>query len=334
MTTATGVGSWPGTNVRQAVRAVRDLLADSGLPYCPETPARGPGADLIGRGASLLVDLPVDLQPMGWRLVDRPGRDLARAGAHHREDLDELGEAYDGYAGPLKVQLVGPWTLAASLWLPRGERALTDPGATRDLAQSLAAGLADRLARIEQLVPGASLVVQVDEPSLPAVLEGRLPTASGYGRVRAVDGSVVREVLAEHLEVARTAGGSTPRRTVVHCCAGDPPLPVLRQVGADALSLDVTALRNRTWEGIAVALEAGTALWAGALPTTSAGPDVAAIAQELARRWDELGLDPATLADLVVSPACGLASLTEQEALSRHRSAVELAERLADRAAG
>ena len=49
------------------------------LPYLPELPARGPGADMIGRAAALLVELPVDLQPAGWRLVDRPGRDQARA---------------------------------------------------------------------------------------------------------------------------------------------------------------------------------------------------------------------------------------------------------------
>ena len=55
---ATGVGSWPGTSVREAVRTVRDLLLagdGEGLPHLPETPARGPGADIIGRAAGLLV---------------------------------------------------------------------------------------------------------------------------------------------------------------------------------------------------------------------------------------------------------------------------------------
>ena len=51
---ATGIGSWPGTSAREAVRTVRDLLVDGegvGLPHCPETPARGPGADIINGGA-------------------------------------------------------------------------------------------------------------------------------------------------------------------------------------------------------------------------------------------------------------------------------------------
>ena len=66
MTQATGIGSWPGPSVREALAQVREIL-DGHLPYLPELPARGPGADMIGRSAGLLVELPVDLQPTGWR---------------------------------------------------------------------------------------------------------------------------------------------------------------------------------------------------------------------------------------------------------------------------
>ena len=143
MTAATGLGSWPGSDIRTALREVRELLADGHVAYLPELPARGPGADMVGRTAGLLVDLPVDLQPSGWRLVDRPGRDGARTGALWREDLDELAEAYDGFTGRLKLQVCGPWTLAASLWLPRGERAVVDEGAVRDIVASLRQGVTD-----------------------------------------------------------------------------------------------------------------------------------------------------------------------------------------------
>ena len=51
----------------------------------------------------MLVDLPVDLQPSGWRLTDRPGHDQNRTGAFLREDLDELAEAFDGWTGRLKL---------------------------------------------------------------------------------------------------------------------------------------------------------------------------------------------------------------------------------------
>ena len=110
---STGVGSMPGTDPYDSLRVVLDECPD--LPYLPELPARGPGADLVGRGAALLVDLAVDLQPSGWRLVDRPGRDLRRARDLLARDLDTAEELLAGYTGPLKVQATGPWTLAAGL---------------------------------------------------------------------------------------------------------------------------------------------------------------------------------------------------------------------------
>src|SRR4051812_48615702 len=73
---ATGVGSMPGSDVDEALALVFGELPD--LPHLPELPARGVGADMIGRSASVLVDLHVDLQPSGWRLLPGgagPGHD-------------------------------------------------------------------------------------------------------------------------------------------------------------------------------------------------------------------------------------------------------------------
>ena len=137
---------------------MRDLLVDGeggGLPYLPELPARGPGADMIGRAAGLLVDLHVDLQPSGWRFVDRRGHDAAAPRRCWPQDLDELAEAFDGYEGDLKVQVTGPWTLAAGIELNRGEKALADPGALRDLVGVAGRGLRVHLADVARLVPGA-----------------------------------------------------------------------------------------------------------------------------------------------------------------------------------
>lgn len=177
MTRATGIGSWPGEDVGEALRTIRDLLSDNGIPYLPELPARGPGADILGRSAQLLVDLAVDLQPSGWRFVDRPGHDAGRAAGLWHEDLDALAEAFDGWTGELKVQVAGPWTLLAGIDLSRAGRAVADEGARRDVIASLAEGVARHLAEVERLVPGASVLLQLDEPSLPSVLAGELPTA-------------------------------------------------------------------------------------------------------------------------------------------------------------
>ena len=71
------------------------------------------------------------------------------------------------------------------VWLSRGERVIVDDGARRDLVDSLAEGIRLHVASVRSLVPGAQLVLQVDEPSLPTVLAGRLPTSSGLGRLPA-----------------------------------------------------------------------------------------------------------------------------------------------------
>lgn len=324
MTIASGIGSWPGTSVTDAMAQVRELLGDQ-LPYLPELPARGPGADMIGRTAGLLPGMPVDLQPAGWRFVDRPGRDAARSGALLREDLDELAEAFDGHDGPLKVQVVGPWSLAATIWLTRGERALGDEGACRDIAESLAEGIRTHVAAVHHLVPAAQIVVQLDEPSLPAVLDGRLPTASGFSRLRAIDpqraATALTTVLAAH-----------DGATVLHCCAPDAPLPLLRSVGAGALSVDTDVLSPRAWEDIAVAVEDGIRLHAGVVPTDGSVTRPQALAERLTRAWTRVGMPLRSLADVVVTPACGLGASGPAVALTVQRAAVDTAAELAERA--
>ena len=107
---ATGIGSLPGDDPTESARLVFDELPD--LVFVPELPARGPGADLIGRTAALLVDLPVQLEPSGWRLAGRPGMDLRRARDLLARDLDAVEQVGEGFAGTLKVQVAGPITLA------------------------------------------------------------------------------------------------------------------------------------------------------------------------------------------------------------------------------
>ena len=326
MSRASGIGSWPDTDVRQALSAVRDLLSEDGLPYLPELPARGPGADMIGRGAGLLAELAVDLQPMGWRFVDRAGRDAHRTSALLRQDLDELAEAFDGYSGDLKVQIAGPWTLASSIWLHRGERSVVDVGATRDLIASLAEGLRVHLAELARLVPKASFVVQIDEPGLPSVLSGELPTASGFGRIRAIDPTVAAEGLRDVI----TAAGE--RHTVVHCCASDVPLVLLRDTGVKAVSLDIALLGPKSWESVAATVESGVDLWAGAVPTDATDAKVTGVIDPLVAAWHSVGLPLSDLSRVTLTPACGLAGLTPEAARSVQQLAVDAARALTETA--
>ncbi|MFM7062392.1 MAG: methionine synthase, partial [Actinomycetes bacterium] len=180
----------PGTAALEAARIVAGELPD--LLHVVELPARGPGADLIGRTGGLLVGVSVGLgmetTPDGWRFSAGVGRQMRRAVSFLGEDLDALEETAAQYRGPVKCQVAGPWTLSAAVELPSGERALRDVGATWDIAQALAEAIGAHVADVRRRVPGATAVlVQVDEPALPAVLAGRIGTASGLSSYRTVD---------------------------------------------------------------------------------------------------------------------------------------------------
>jgi hypothetical protein len=290
----------PGTDPIDAAALVFGELSE--LPHLPELPARGPGADLVGRGAGLLVDLPVELVPSGWRLTAHPGGDLRRAHDLLAWDLDALESEAGGYQGPLKVQAAGPWTLAGALELPSGHKVVSDAGAVRDLVASLAEGLAAHLAGVSARVPGARPVLQLDEPSLPAVLAGRVPTPSGYGTVRAIEPVVVEDALRDVLSVA--AAGAR----VVHSCAPDVPIALLRGAGADAIALDATLVTKAQYDDLGEAVDAGVSLWLGLLPGTDATIDFESAATTARRLWTELGFAARDLAaGVVATPACGLA---------------------------
>jgi len=333
---ATGVGSMPGTDPLETMRLVVDELPD--LPFLAELPARGPGADLTGRTAAMLVELPAETTPRGWRLAERPGRDLRRAQSLLARDLDALEEVAEGFAGVLKISACGPWTLAATIELTRSqEPVLADRGAVGDLTASLAEGVAAHVAEVAARVPGARLLLQLDEPALPAVLAGAVPSASGLNRVREVEPADAESGL-------RTVLAAAGVPVLVHCCAPSVPLGMIRDAGAAAAGIDLSQLRPGEEEVLAAVVEAGLGIMAGAVPATLAPVPARAAAlatsQDIARSaqrrsgqqspataaavrvtelWRRMGwpvaqpsggaTSPAAsvAAQVVITPACGLA---------------------------
>jgi hypothetical protein len=330
---ATGVGSLPGTDPVEALRQVFGELPD--LPHLAELPARGPGADLTGRTAALLVDLPVELTPTGWRFTARPGRDLRRALGFLFADLDALEEVTGGYSGSLKIQVCGPWTLAATIELIRSQDpALADPGAIADLTASLAEGLAAHVAEVRKRVPGATIVVQVDEPALPAVIAGEVPTASRLNRLPIPEPADLETRLGSIVSAARAF-------TLVHCCALSVPFGIIKGAGADGVGCDLGTLARTVEDGLAEAVEAGLGVVAGVVPATGAPgapepPPADRAARVVTALWQRLGwpvardggAGPGDLADQVVlAPACGMAGATPgyaRAAMERCREAARL----------
>jgi methionine synthase II (cobalamin-independent) len=312
---STGIGSWPGIDLSEALKV--SFAECPRLPYLPELPHRGAYAQLVGRTTAWLAGLAVDLQPAGWRLTDASGRDHRQAKSTVRSDLDQLEEVAQGYAGRFKVAACGPWTLAASMERPRGDRVLADFGARRDVAQSLAEGLAEVMAELQRRLPDLELVLQLDEPLLPPVLAGSVPTASGFSRHRVVDPPELSEAVGGIVDRLAAAGLTVP--VVVHCCAPGLPIELIRRAGVAGVSVDLDHLTTVDWDVLAPALEDGFWLGAGALPTDRPmSPDE--VAARVLRPLRGLGLEPSAATRTVLTPACGLAGLSVEAATQALRT--------------
>lgn len=312
-TAATAIGSMPGTDPLETARTVVGELPL--LPFLPELPARQVGADMIGRTTAVLIDLPVEVVPSGYRVTARPGRDARRGADLLARDLDAFQDVLDTTNNRpelVKIQLAGPWTLTAGIELVRGHRVLTDPGALREFTESLAEGLTSHVAEVAART-GAKVLVQLDEPTMGAVLAGSLPTPSGLGTVAPVAAAEARDVLAAVIDAARSATGQP---VAVHSCARQPPLGVFRDAGADIVSFDVTLAAGAPtefWDEIGQTWDSGTTLFLGLVPAVDPASPVTLldVAKPALRMADRLGFPRTWLADRALpTPTCGLAGAT------------------------
>lgn len=325
---ATGVGSWPGADPREAAATVVGELGQ--LPHLVELPARGVGADMIGRVSGLLVDMQFDSTTRGYRLGARPGTVSRRANDLLRTDLDALEEAWEtgGLAGsghPVKVQVAGPLSVAAEVELPGGHRILTDSGALRDLSESLAEGVANHVAEVSKRL-GTQVILQVDEPHLTSVLNGTLRGVSVLNTVRAMP-----EPEALHVLDTVAARQSVP--VLIHSCADRPALGFLRGTAASAIGFDLAAIGTRDLDRIGELLDAGKYLVLGLVPTAEPAKPVTwrDIAEPGVRLIDRLGFPRRLLAEqILVSPACGLAGASRSWARRAVTLAAETARAYAD----
>ena len=320
----TGIGSWPGTSAREAAEIVVGELHR--LPHLVELPARGIGADLIGRAGALLVDIAIDTVPRGYRVASGRSAVTRRAASLLAEDVDALEEAWEkaglrGTQRTVKVQAPGPITLAAQLELGNGHRAITDPGAVRDLAGSLAEGVAVHRAEVARRLD-CPVVVQFDEPTLPAALLGRLTGVTGLSQVHPVDESVAAALLDD---CASTVGGEV----AIHSCAPGLPWPMLRRGKISAVSFDLSTLTADDLDGIGEFVESGRTVMLGVVPATAPDrpPSAEEVASSVVAFTDRLGFPRAVLPERIgVTPTCGVAGATLQWA----RAAIELTQKAAE----
>ncbi|MCG7278077.1 methionine synthase [Corynebacterium imitans] len=256
--TAFGLGPLPGADLAQAADVV---LSESPLPHIPQLPQRGVGSDAIGRTAALL-EIPIAPGPRGWRVAARKRADADRMA----RDLDALEVAWHGKTDTVKVQLVGPLTLAAEVEMPNGHRMITDDGALRDLTDALLEACAAH--RRDVASRFGSTVLQLDEPLLADVTAGTLKGATEYETIRAFpEPQETLQRFGEHLLHTPKLLDDTPWLTV------------------DPRTCDKDALARLLDQGSRIAI-----------PTMAP--------RELYRVFDELQIDPArTVIDVYAEPA-------------------------------
>ncbi|MDO5677372.1 MAG: methionine synthase [Propionibacteriaceae bacterium] len=294
----TAAGSLPGDDFRGALKAMTEALPEV-LPL-PELPARGVASAMVGRALGLIDGLNFDLQPAGWRLTANSDADHRRARAQWRHDLDDAEELLQGFDATLKVAVAGPLTLAASVERPAGDRLLADHGARRELAEALTDGVATLRADLARRLPEATLLIQVDEPAMRAVIDGQIPTASGFGKHRSIAEPEAIEILKPLADGA-----------LLHCCAPGRWLDVARRAGFAGVAVDS---RLADLDELAQWSDERRTLVLGVVETSSARPQsVDELTREALRVLREIQTDIGE--HLLLGTACGLAGWRHQDVL-------------------
>ena len=310
------VGSFPGSDVWEATAIVRGELPF--LPLLPELPERGPGADMIGRTMSLLArvssEFAVITTPSGWRLAGQHTAHLPaamrRAASWLSEDLDAAQSSFAEFTGAYKVQLTGPWTLAACVELSGGDRLLRDRGAVAELHAALAEAAASHVREVSRRLPGVDVLVQFDEPMLDAVLTGAITTPSGFRAYEPVRAAHASHTLAGLVDRCHGSGALAG----VHTCANRPDIALLAAAGFDFLSIDLDRISRGTRQEvneleneIGNLWDTGRSLFAGLAAPTAARAERGSSSTPIDELLHRLGIPIAEIdRQLVVTPSCGL----------------------------
>lgn len=307
--TGTGVGSMPGTD---ALRAAQISVGENEFSFLPELPGRGLGADMIGRAAALLVDMPMDYAASGYRLSARQSVMGRRSRDFLKADLDAFEEAWEraGLAGEerfVKVQACGPFTLAASVELAGGHKILRDRGAWTDVVESMAEGLRVHADQVHKRT-GAQVIVQIDEPMISRVIEGSIQPLTRFNVINPIPVQVLAEQFDEFISVI-------DRPVIMHDCSSDVPWDLLQRTRFTGVSVDLAQIRTSDLDGIGQLLDEGRDVILGAVPAIEPAtvPAAEQIAKSCAEMTDRIGLSRTVLAEhVVISPSCGLAGADEE----------------------
>lgn len=312
---AFGLGDMPGADIASAA----DIISgECSLVFIPQLPARGVGSQLLGQTLAMLKDMPIDARARTWVLTARPQRSTWRTWDRLEADLDTC-QAIWPRLDALKFQVLGPWSLAASIELSNGHKAITDTGALRDITESFIHGIQNHCADLSRRFD-CRLELQIDEPKLPALAQGTLPGATDFDVLPAIPEIELGQRL--HQVVERLSESVTIRLNSTQYV---PLWQVVKTSGITELSIAPGMLHTTAhFDGLGDAIAHGCRIGLG---ITHAGDSIDTAlehprtkAQAVARLWDKLGFDRSTLAktvDIHTKSSLDTASLMDAAAALR-----------------
>lgn len=263
--------------------------------------ARLPGERIGALTAALLDGLHLDIGPRTMRML--PDTSDARPAAVLRRLRDTWQRIFDASemmwpAGrPVRIQVAGPWSLAAGIELFDGHLVLTDRGARRDIADALAEATVGHIARIQRRFAG-DVHVQFDEPLLPAVMAGNLRGVHEWDTIEPVPTVGAVELLGRTIGAVRGSAASIsinlPGTKLAGTAPTNPvPWSLLRALQGTDAQVETVLLPKRVivgsenLDGLGMLISEGARVGLGIAQQET---DPRAVAISVARLWDALSL--------------------------------------------
>jgi len=319
---ATGIGSLPFVDAKQALDVV--LRFCPRVPFWPQLPRRSfyeriyaqclenvPGVVTDEQTETMYIDTrrTEGLERFYEDVQDRNLGAFAisdRVAPGFHELLDRLPEILESIDA-VKVQLVGPFTLGMGLKDENGKSIIYDVAFFDVIKKALRMKAEWLIDAVRAVCPAKEVLLFFDEPGMTSF-------GSAFVAVSQED------VTALFDETCRGLGATIG----IHCC-GNTDWPVLLKSAVDLINYDAFGYMNTLFyfrEDLAAFLARGGVIAPGIVASTSEGL-VAADPDKMSDKWrkyrrlfDETRQSPRRH---IVTTACGLGSLTEEEAIKALR---------------
>lgn len=199
---ATWASGWGALETRDPREAARIIAGEAALPFIPQLINRGVGSSLSGSTLSLLSSSYVQ-GPRSWQMSGPTVASRRRNDEIHR-DIDVYEEAWEGGSAlssqEIKVQVMGPWSLAVATELSDGHRIVSDRSAVRGFHDEWSGGVAEYLSEIHRRF-GKRIVLHIEEPYVGTLVRGRIAGTTDWDIIPPVHNDILST------EWDRTIGG-------------------------------------------------------------------------------------------------------------------------------